>query len=252
MPGLAEVPAVIEFGRFKVVRHRRQLLADGRPVELGGRAFDTLLALIEARGTVLGKDELMSRVWPDRVVEENNLAAQISALRKVFGADRHLIRTVAGRGYQFTGEIRAAAGPPSSLPASNLPESVSDLIGRDASLREVVDLVTTHRLVTLTGAGGIGKTRLGLEAGRQLLPRFDGVGLAELGPLADPQLVPITVATALGLMPATGTVSAESVAAALGGRRALLVLDNCEHLIEAAARMAEAVLRASPVACAIT
>src|SRR5207245_11803215 len=123
--------------------------------------------------------------------------------------------------------------------------------GRDASLREVVDLVTTHRLVTLTGAGGIGKTRLGLEAGRQLLPRFDGVGLAELGPLADPQLVPITVASALGLMPATGTVSAESVAAALGGRRALLVLDNCEHLIEAAARMAEAVLRASPVACVI-
>src|SRR5882672_12153820 len=75
-----------------------------RLVELGGRAFDTLIALIDARGKVLGKDELMSRVWPDRVVEENNLPAQISVLRKVFGTDRHLIRTVAGRGYQFTGE----------------------------------------------------------------------------------------------------------------------------------------------------
>ena len=75
------------------------------------------MALIDARGTVLSKDELMSRVWPDRVVEENNLAAQISGLRKVFGADRHLIRTVAGRGYQFTGEIRAtAARPPVLLP----------------------------------------------------------------------------------------------------------------------------------------
>src|SRR5215813_11480515 len=80
----------IEFRRFKVLTHRRELLADGRPVELGGRAFDTLLALIDARGSVLGKDELMSRVWPDRAVEENNLAAQISALRRVFGADRDL------------------------------------------------------------------------------------------------------------------------------------------------------------------
>jgi len=81
-----EVPATIEFGRFKVVRHRRELLADGRPIELGGRAFDTLMALIDARGTVLDKDQLMSLVWPDRVVEENNLPAQISVLRKLFGA----------------------------------------------------------------------------------------------------------------------------------------------------------------------
>src|SRR5438552_5203924 len=138
MPGRPEVPATIEFGRFKVVRHRRELLADGRPVELGGRAFDTLLALIDARGTVLGKDELMSRVWPDRVVEENNLAAQISVIRKAFGVDRHLIRTVAGRGYQFTGKIRAsaatAAGPPPSR-MTNLPEATSELIGREAELR---------------------------------------------------------------------------------------------------------------------
>src|SRR4029450_6646352 len=116
MPGLPEVPAVVEFGRFKVVRHRRELLADGRPVELGGRAFDTLVALIDARGTVLTKDELMSLVWPDRVVEENNLPAQIFALRKVFGPDRPLIRTVAGRGYQFTGEVRTPAATATGLP----------------------------------------------------------------------------------------------------------------------------------------
>src|SRR6266436_1602155 len=103
-----------------------------RLVEFGGRAFDTLMALIDARGTVLGKDELMSRVWPDRVVEGNNLPAQIAVLRQVFGADRDLIRTVAGRGYQFTGEIRmtaaaAAAATPSRV--TNLPEAVSGLIG---------------------------------------------------------------------------------------------------------------------------
>jgi predicted ATPase/DNA-binding winged helix-turn-helix (wHTH) protein len=245
-----ESEATIEFGRFKVVRRRRELLADGCPVELGGRAYDTLVALIEARGTVLGKDELMSRVWPDRVVEENNLAAQISTLRKVFGADRDLIRTVAGRGYQFTGDIRAKAATGAAVMPSrvtNLPEAVSELIGRETEVRDVTDLVTRHQLVTLIGPGGIGKTRLGLEVARHLLPRFpNGVFVAELGPLSSPDLVPASVATALGLTLGAGTVSREGIAAAVGTRHLLLVLDNCEHLIEAAAGMVEALLRASP------
>src|SRR5262244_4417979 len=140
MPGLPEVPVTIEFGRFKVVRHRRELLVDGRPVELGGRAFDTLMALIDAGGTVLAKDQLMSLVWPDRVVEENNLPAQILVLRKAFGPDRDLIRTVAGRGYQFTGEVRTPAATVTGLPPSpamSLPYAVSELIGREVELREV-------------------------------------------------------------------------------------------------------------------
>src|SRR5260370_22226124 len=161
MAGQPEDPVTIEFGRFKVVRHRRELLADGRPVDLGRRAFDTLIALIDARGTVLGKDELMSRVWPDRVVEENNLAAQISVLRKVLGRD--LVRTVAGRGYQFTGEIRVAAvrdaGPPPSR-VTNLPEAVSELIGREARLGAVTALATAHQPVSPVRAGRLRKTRL--------------------------------------------------------------------------------------------
>src|SRR5690242_15040837 len=249
MPRRPEVPATIEFGRFKVVRHRRELLADGRPVELGGRAFDTLMALIDAHGMVLDKDQLMSLVWPDRVVEENNLAAQIAVLRKVFGADRHLIRTVAGRGYQFTGDIHTAAAAAPSPPSrmTNLPEAVSELIGREAELEEVAALVTEHRLVSLVGAGGIGKTRLGLEVARHLLPRFpDGVFVAELGPLSSPELVPATVASALGLTHIAGTASREGVAGAVGAKKLLLVIDNCEHVIAAATGMAEALLRASP------
>ena len=78
----AEAPANLAFGRFQVLPHRRELLADGRPIKLGGRAFDVLMALIEARGAVIGKDTLMARVWPDRVIEENNLQAHIVALRK--------------------------------------------------------------------------------------------------------------------------------------------------------------------------
>jgi DNA-binding winged helix-turn-helix (wHTH) protein len=106
MDPATQPPASVTFGRFRVLPHRRELLADGRPIKLGGRAFDVLMALIEARGAVVAKDALMARVWPDRIVEENNLQAHLSALREAFGADRDLIRTVSGRGYQFTGEIR--------------------------------------------------------------------------------------------------------------------------------------------------
>src|SRR4030088_1233125 len=114
---LAETPAAIEFGRFRVLPRRREFLIEGRPVELGGRAFAVLMALIEASGAVVGKDALMHSVWPDRLVEENILQAQISALRRAFGADRDLIRTIAGRGYQFTGDIRTVSTSPDPRPA---------------------------------------------------------------------------------------------------------------------------------------
>ena len=167
MARLSDPPAIIEFGHFSILPHRRQLLADGRPIRLGGRAFDLLLALIEAPGAVVGKDELLSRIWPGRIVEENRLQSEISALRKAFGADRDLIQTVAGRGYQFTGEIRelgAGVGTrqvpaPSAVPASpsaatNLSENVSEPIGREAALSEVTDDVTTDRPVTPIRDGG--------------------------------------------------------------------------------------------------
>ena len=254
----SDAPASAAFGRFLVSPHRRELLADGQPVRLGGRAFDVLMALIEARGAVVGKDALMARVWPDRVVEENNLQSQISALRAAFGADRELIRTVSGRGYQFTGEIRT--GPtdvvqeaparvlaPETPRPTNLPALLSELIGRDEELTEILRLAAAHRLVTLTGTGGIGKTQLALAAARGLLPQFaDGVWLIELARLSDPGLIPATVVTAAGLELATSADSPEDVAEALSGKQLLLVLDNCEHVIDAAAVTAEALLRASP------
>src|SRR5246500_3967352 len=98
----------IEFGWFQLLPHRRELRADGVAVELGSRAFDVLMVLTEARGALVTKDEILSRVWPDTVVEENNLVVQISALRKALGEDRDLIRTVSGRGYRFIAEIRTS------------------------------------------------------------------------------------------------------------------------------------------------
>jgi DNA-binding winged helix-turn-helix (wHTH) protein len=102
-PAVAD--AAFEFGRFRVLLRQRQLLADGVPVELGTRAFDLLLALLEADGLLLSKEELVNRVWPDVVVSEENLKVQVSALRKALGADRGVIRTEFGRGYRFTGVL---------------------------------------------------------------------------------------------------------------------------------------------------
>jgi DNA-binding winged helix-turn-helix (wHTH) protein len=99
--------AAIEFGHFRVLLRRRRLLADGVPVELGTRAFDLLLALLEADGALITKKELLNQVWPSVVVSEENLKVQISALRKALGADRDLIRTEFGRGYRFIGMLRS-------------------------------------------------------------------------------------------------------------------------------------------------
>ncbi|MEJ0066243.1 MAG: winged helix-turn-helix domain-containing protein [Caulobacteraceae bacterium] len=261
--GAFKRPPALVFGRFRFVMHSRELTANGVPVPLGNRALELLSVLIEAGGELVTKDELLSRVWPTTTVEENNLQFQISSLRKALGEDRDAIKTVSGRGYRFVAEIKLesrSAGPraidtglgeyastvvrlrPSPI-ASNLPAPTSDIIGRDADVSTVATLVEANRLVTLVGAGGIGKTRLAIEIAHRLSSTFDdGVCIAELAPLSDPGLVLSTVASALGLGDACASV--ERLAAALDSKRLLLVLDNCEHVIDAAAVLAEGLLHA--------
>lgn len=262
MQAVREAEAGLEFGRFRVLPRQRRLLAGGMPVELGTRAFDVLMVLIEARGKLVTKDELLDRVWPGTIVEENNIQVQIATLRKALGEDRNLILTVPLRGYRFTAEIRTTDIEPDAeqsgakgftmreteRPAStNLPAAVSDFVGREEELRELQDLLRQHRMVTLIGTGGIGKTRLGLEVARSLIPEFtDGVWLAELAPLADPDIVPSVTQAALGLQAGAGRWTPERLAAALRVKQLLLVLDNCEHVITAAAREAETLLHAAP------
>jgi predicted ATPase/DNA-binding SARP family transcriptional activator len=146
----------------------------------------------------------------------------------------------------------AAAALPDAPPPTNVPAATSTLIGRAGAVADVTGLVAAHRLVTLIGPGGIGKTRLALEVARELLSEHaDGTWVVELSPLSDPGLVPVAVAGALGLTLPTGAELAENVASALGGKRLLVVLDNCEHLIEAAARMVVALVRANPGVCVL-
>jgi predicted ATPase len=236
----------IEFGRFTLYPHRRELIAGGERIELGGRLFDLLLTLVEARGGVVSKIDLIKRVWPGRVVEENNLAVAVSTLRRTMGADGDAIRTVSGRGYQFLSELRDVDASPALRPSpqTNLPAVTSQLVGREAATTNIHDLIKEHRLLTLTGAGGIGKTRLAIEVARSLLPEFpDGVWVVDLAPLTDGSLVAARVALALGLRSSAATP--ESLPELLRDRRLLVILDNCEHLVSAAALIASQLIRAS-------
>jgi predicted ATPase/DNA-binding CsgD family transcriptional regulator len=130
---------------------------------------------------------------------------------------------------------------------TNLPAQVSSFIGREAELAAVRALVDRSRLVTLTGAGGAGKTRLGLQVAAELLDGSgDGVWFADLAPVGDPGLVAVTVANVLGVREQPGRPVVETVAEAVGGRSLLVLLDNCEHVIGACAKLADALLRGCP------
>ena len=144
-----------------------------------------------------------------------------------------------------------AAGLPSDFPPlktvdivpGNLPAQATSFIGRDSEVKELSELVRSHRLVTLTGVGGVGKTRLALHVAAEMTSRFaDGVWFVELAPVGDPAAVPDAVATALGVTPQSGLTVSESLAVALSGRRMLIVMDNCEHVLDASAKMAETIL----------
>ena len=223
-------------------------LAEER-ILLAPKTFAVLRYLVEHPGRLVTHDELFEALRPKTYVQPEVLKSHIAAIRTGLGDDARkplFIETLSRRGYRFIAPVREGASARASR-TTNLSEAVSELIGREAELGAVTALATEHRLVSLVGAGGIGKTRLGLEVARHLLPRFsDGVFVAELGPLSSPELVPATVASALGLTHIVGTVSREGVAGAVGTKKLLLVIDNCEHVIEAAAGMAEALLRTSP------
>jgi predicted ATPase/DNA-binding winged helix-turn-helix (wHTH) protein len=238
----------VSFGPFRLDLGRKVLLRDGMPVSLGGRALDLLCVLAGAKGELVTKDAILESVWPGRIVDENNIQAQVATLRRALddgpNAPNYVL-TVPGRGYRFVipgdGEHRAP------IARGNLPKSPVSLIGRETELTDLAGLVGQCRLLTLVGAGGMGKTRLALELGAGLHARFpDGVWLVELAPLGRSELLGETVAALFNLSPQGERSAPDVIADFLGARRLLLILDNCEHVIVAAAEFAQAVLARCP------
>lgn len=264
------------FGHFRLLPGRRTLLAGEQPLKLGGRAFDVLTALVQRSDRVLSKHELMDIAWPRLVVEENNLNVQIVMLRKLLGFPA--IATVPGRGYRFALPVTQVGGPSNAddgaeiaLPGAahagpdgnqaeldarqqrtNLPPHLPPLYGRAEDLAAVASLLSQHPIVTVTGAGGIGKTRLGQAVAAQALAGTDGgVWWIELAPLNRGALLPTTVAVALGLELSAGRDPTQAVLAHLRGQSAVLVLDNCEHVLDAVAGFATAVCASAAPGSAI-
>src|SRR5947207_826345 len=246
----------ISFGPYRLLAAQRLLLEGDTPVRLGSRAFDTLAALVGRAGEVVGKEELIARVWPQTFVEDANLKIQVSALRRALGdghAGRRFIVTVPGRGYNFVAPVSLEEPPRAALPPAvgsasvhNLPLAMTRMIGRDETVAALISRLSRQRLVTILGPGGIGKTTLALAVAERMIESYEhGVWLIDLAPLGDPRLVPSAVATVLGLEIHTEDPLAGLVAG-LRDKRMLLLLDNCEHVIEAAAGLAAAVLTGAP------
>lgn len=232
----------------------RQLLVHGVAATIGERAFDIFSLLVQSQGRLVSKDEIIQRVWSGVAIGDNALEAHVAALRKALGSERGLLKTAYGRGYRVLGTWTARPPEasrvldslaPRSLSSiqSNLPVPASTVIGRDDDCSAVTTLLAAHRLVTLVGTGGIGKTRLALEVAHRLTSLYpDGVWMVELGALSDPAMVPAAVAAALGI-DISNSDPLETIARSTAGKRLMVVLDTCEHVVEAAAQLAEALLR---------
>jgi predicted ATPase/DNA-binding winged helix-turn-helix (wHTH) protein len=232
---------VLMFGRYAIDRERRRLISGHDVISLGGRAFDVLVALVEAKGAIVTKDALIERVWEGRFVNDNAIEAQIHALRRSLGSDRNLIKTVAGKGYCLM-DVEASRGPP----PTNLKSDLSSLVARDDLQEEICTSLSLHRLVTLIGPGGIGKSRLSRVAASALRYGFpDGIWMVELAPVDNERFVCTAIAGALDIS-SSDLGDLRSLVQALSGKTCLLLLDNCEHLLDAVAGTALDVLSGCP------
>ncbi|AUN32735.1 transcriptional regulator [Niveispirillum cyanobacteriorum] len=256
-PGGWMEPQGLSFGEFQLLPERRLLLRGGCPVRIGSRAFDLLITLAGRSGEVVAKEELIARTWPGTFVDEANLRVHIGTLRKSLGDDPaggRYITNVPGRGYCFVAPVRGMADqrppPPPTMPVAtspisgNLPVSVTRLVGRQEVVDNLVTLLSQQRLVTIVGPGGMGKTTVAVAVARRAA-KPGGILFVDLAPVAEPAAVAGALATLLGLTDRSVDLAGNLVEQ-LRDRALLLVLDNCEHVIEGAAALAEILLSRLP------
>jgi predicted ATPase/DNA-binding winged helix-turn-helix (wHTH) protein len=231
-------------GNVEVVLASREIRLNGVPVLLGSRAFDILELLVASRGNIVPTAEIMRVVWPRTVVDDSNIRVHVCALRKAMGTDGKLIATVPGRGYRLlhSGEAARAPAAPAHRSASPIesPWSGPDtpIYGRAVAVNEVLGMFLHSPLVTLVGPGGVGKTRLGIEVARALAEE-SGVAarFISLASITDASAVLDAVASALGVKRFAGDCPFVRLGATLADERLIVLLDNCEHVIEEAAHL---------------
>ncbi|MFJ4144585.1 ATP-binding protein [Pseudomonas sp. NPDC089734] len=245
----------VHFGPYRVYPEQRLVLDADRPVRLGNRAMDILLVLIGNAGNMVSKQQLMAQVWPRSVVEDSNLRVHMAALRKALGdgqAGQRYIVTVAQRGYSFVAPLtlqQVSHRPDPDMDSStrhNLPVRHARILGRDALVNRLTGRLQQHRFISLTGPGGIGKTTVALQVAEQLIGHYrDGIRLLDLAPLTDPAMITSHLAMLLEAQWQDGEPM-NGIGTFLRDRQMLLVIDNCEHMIEDIALLIEGILRNAP------
>jgi predicted ATPase/DNA-binding winged helix-turn-helix (wHTH) protein len=243
------------FGSFRLIPTQRILLDGGKPVRLGSRAIEILVALVERAGNTVRKDELMARAWPDTTVDAAALRVNIAALRKVLGETRdgnRFITNIPGRGYVFVAPAmrerpeKRAGSPGLAVRGSDIPAPLTGIIGRERIIATLAEELPHRRLVTIVGPGGIGKTTIaGAVANAVRASYRDGVWFLALAPLSDPALVTSALGAVLDAPPPSAE-TASGLAAWLRDKQALIVFDSCEHVIGAVADLAEAIVASAP------
>jgi predicted ATPase/DNA-binding winged helix-turn-helix (wHTH) protein len=248
--------ATLSFGPFTVTPHERLVTRDGVVLPMGAKSFDTLIALMSRPNEVVSKWDLMGLVWPGMAVEETNLRFHIAALRKALGDGKdgaRYITTLSGRGYCFVAPISQVGvqaephlAPRAELPPVKLPSRLQRMVGRADAIATISDKLVTSRFVTIVGPGGVGKTAVAVAIAHDLLATFAAAAhFVDLAALSDPDLVITSLLLMLGL-PAQTDDPMPALLAHLHDKRMLLVLDNCEHVIAAAAPLAAEIFQAAP------
>ena len=244
----------LSFGLFELVPGKRTLFKGTEVVRLGSRALDILTMLAERPGELITHRELLDRAWPDVTVEEANLRVQVAAIRKALddgGTGVHYISTVSGRGYCFVADVETGivsreypCGSALVAPASvSLPPLTGATRHGDAA-REVAELIMRQRLVSIIGAGGMGKTLCAMSVAQALTRHFDGICSVDLSTASNPKAIPGMILSAMGLA-CEREADFTNILDAVQNRRLLLVLDNCEQVIDAVAVLAEQLLAAT-------
>jgi len=256
-PPPAQVLETISFGSFSLIASERLLTRNGAPVELSARAFDILMILLSRPSEIISKNELLALAWPGITVEEGNLRFHIANLRKALGDGKEgarYIATLAGRGYSFVAPVSRSGAATAASPVetttsfrqANLPARLNGMIDREEDLEKLSKRLNAARFVTIVGAGGVGKTTIAIAVAHLLSSTFAGATLfVDLSMVSDAGLVATAVASMLGLSVQSADATT-SLVAYLRDKKLLLILDTCEHLVEAVATLASAIFAAAP------